>query len=232
MWTPTSPISSKSVLPLPYNTRLISEHCFPTQSPKLDSQPLEADLKWRSQISLWTSGIWMSVGRIHESAFFKKKFSSVSLTCSIKLQKFCLGKTRLANPKKTTGEGSAAQSFAPLSSSAFPDFPFKRPPCTSLLNLKVCTRKVKVLVAKSYATLCYSMDCSPPGSCVYGSLQARILLEWVALLFYRGSSWPRDWTQVSCIAGGFFTVWATMEAQVCIYIPIIFGLPTFKKTLI
>ena len=44
-----------------------------------------------------------------------------------------------------------------------------------------------------------------------GILQARIL-EWVALAFSRGSSWARDQTQVSCIAGGFFTSWATREA--------------------
>ena len=43
-------------------------------------------------------------------------------------------------------------------------------------------------------------------------LQARIL-EWVAFPFSRGSSQPRDQTQVSCIAGGCFTVWATREAQ-------------------
>ena len=56
------------------------------------------------------------------------------------------------------------------------------------------------------------MDCSPPGSSVHGILQARIL-EWVAIPFSRGSSWPRDQTQVCCIAGGFFTVWATRETK-------------------
>ena len=45
-------------------------------------------------------------------------------------------------------------------------------------------------------TLCEPMDCSPPGSSVRGILQARIL-EWVAIPFSRGSSQPRDWTQVS-----------------------------------
>jgi len=49
------------------------------------------------------------------------------------------------------------------------------------------------------------MDCSPPGFSVHGILQARIL-EWVAIPFSRGSSQPRDQTQVSHIAGGFFTV--------------------------
>ena len=48
------------------------------------------------------------------------------------------------------------------------------------------------------------MDCSLPGSSVHGILQARIL-EWVAFLFSRGSSWPRDRTWVCCIAGRFFT---------------------------
>ena len=47
---------------------------------------------------------------------------------------------------------------------------------------------------------------------VHGILQARIL-QWVALPFSRGSSQPRDWTQVSHIAGRFFTSWATREAQ-------------------
>ena len=49
------------------------------------------------------------------------------------------------------------------------------------------------------------MDCSLPGSSVHGILQARIL-EWVAIPFCGGYSWPRDWTQVSCLAGRFFTM--------------------------
>ena len=53
---------------------------------------------------------------------------------------------------------------------------------------------------------------SLPGSSVHGILQVR-MLEWVAMSSSRGSSRPRDGTQVSCIAGGFFTVWATREAQ-------------------
>ena len=44
-----------------------------------------------------------------------------------------------------------------------------------------------------------------------GILQARIL-EWVAMPSSKGSSRPRDWTQVSCIVGSFFTIWATREA--------------------
>ena len=72
--------------------------------------------------------------------------------------------------------------------------------------------KVKVLVAQSCLTLYNPMDCSPPGSSVHGILQARIL-EWVAIPFSRGSSQPRDRTQVSHTAGRFFTIWATREAQ-------------------
>ena len=56
------------------------------------------------------------------------------------------------------------------------------------------------------------MDCSPPGCSVHAILRARIL-EWVAIPFSRGgSSWTTDWTQVSCIAGIVFTVWASREA--------------------
>ena len=56
------------------------------------------------------------------------------------------------------------------------------------------------------------MACSPPDSSVHGILQVRIL-ESVAIPFSRGSSRSRDWTWVSCIAGRFFTIWATREAQ-------------------
>ena len=55
-------------------------------------------------------------------------------------------------------------------------------------------------------TLCYPMNYT-----VHGILQARVL-EWVAFPFSRGSSQPRDWTQVSSLQR-FFTNWATGEAQ-------------------
>ena len=57
------------------------------------------------------------------------------------------------------------------------------------------------------------MDCSIPGSSIHGIFQARVL-GWLAISFFRGSSWPKDWTQVSCTAGRFFTDWATREAQI------------------
>ena len=68
---------------------------------------------------------------------------------------------------------------------------------------------MKVLVTQLCLTLCDPRNYSPPGSSVHGLLQARIL-EWI---FSRGSSWPRDWTQISCTAGGFFTVWTPREAS-------------------
>ena len=58
---------------------------------------------------------------------------------------------------------------------------------------------------------CVFMDCSPPGSSAHGIFQTRIL-EWVVLSFSKGSSQSRDPTEVSCIAGRFFTIWATREA--------------------
>ena len=70
---------------------------------------------------------------------------------------------------------------------------------------------VCVLVAQLCLTLCDPMDCNPLGFSVHGFLQARIL-EQVAISFSRGSSWPMDETQVSCMAGRFFTIWATSEA--------------------
>ena len=61
------------------------------------------------------------------------------------------------------------------------------------------------LVTQLGPTLCDPMNYSPPSSSVHGILQARIL-EWVAMPFSRGSSQPRDQSQVSRIAGRFFTV--------------------------
>ena len=60
-------------------------------------------------------------------------------------------------------------------------------------------------VAQSCPTLCNHMGCSPPGSSVHGILQVRIL-EWVAFPFSRGSSQPRDQSQLSHTAGRFFTI--------------------------
>ena len=68
-------------------------------------------------------------------------------------------------------------------------------------------------VAQSCLTLCDPMDYNLPGSSVYGIFQGRVL-EWVAISFYRGYSWPRDQTRVSHIVGRRFTVWATREAYI------------------
>ena len=62
-------------------------------------------------------------------------------------------------------------------------------------------------VAQLCPTLCDPMDCSLPGSSVHGILQAKVL-EWVAISFSRGSSRPRDWTQVSRIPSRHFNLWA------------------------
>ena len=66
-------------------------------------------------------------------------------------------------------------------------------------------------------TLWDPMDCSLPGSSIHGIFYARVL-ELGAISFSRVSSRPGDWTQVSCIAGRRFTVWATREALIYIYI--------------
>ena len=68
---------------------------------------------------------------------------------------------------------------------------------------------IAVVQSLSYVHLFHNpMDCSPPGSFVYGILQARIL-EWVAMLSSRASSQPRDRTHISwgsCIAGRFLSL--------------------------
>ena len=74
---------------------------------------------------------------------------------------------------------------------------------------KACLRAQSL----SHSQLTDSMDCRLPGSSVHGILQARIL-EWVVISFSRGSSWPRDWTHVSCIScigRRIIYHWATWE---------------------
>ena len=76
----------------------------------------------------------------------------------------------------------------------------------------ISNNRCEVGASASVGSDCDSVDCNKPGSSVHGILQARIL-EWATFPFSRGSSWPRDPTWVSSIAGRFFTVWATREAQ-------------------
>ena len=70
----------------------------------------------------------------------------------------------------------------------------------------------EVLVTQLCPTLCDPMDRSTPSSSVCRVFQTRIL-QWVAILFSRGSFWPRDQTLVSCISGRFLTIWIIREAQ-------------------
>ena len=72
--------------------------------------------------------------------------------------------------------------------------------------------QISHLVKKNYKDWQVMSSSLRPHGIVHGILQARIL-EWVAMFSSRGYSQARDWTQVSHIAGGFFTSWATREAQ-------------------
>ena len=73
-------------------------------------------------------------------------------------------------------------------------------------NTCVCVCVCVCVLAQSCPTLCYPMDCRPPGSSVHEILRARIL-EWVAISFYRGCSQTRGWNWVFCAAGRCFSTW-------------------------
>ena len=103
---------------------------------------------------------------------------------------------------------------------AFPPFPISN--CWNLhfgtrdgqggLMKPISCKQEIVLVTQSRLTVCDPMDCSPPGSSVDRNSPGKIL-EWVTMPSSRGSSPPRDQTQVSGVASGFFTISATREAQ-------------------
>ena len=79
-------------------------------------------------------------------------------------------------------------------------------PIPVYFRMAFASSTVLVLVAQLCPTLCDPVDCR------HGILQARIV-EWVAILFSRGSSPPKDQTPVSGISGGFFTIWATKGSR-------------------
>ena len=87
--------------------------------------------------------------------------------------------------------------------SSFVKCPFKS--SAYLKNWTVC-------LLKTYLGVLDILDYSPPGSSVHGILQAGIL-EWVAISFSRGSSWPRDRTLVSHIAGRCLNLWTTTACR-------------------
>ena len=90
---------------------------------------------------------------------------------------------------------------------AFHVCPLQKSACDFLFKIIALSLKV----AQLRPTLCDPMDYSHPSSSVHGVLLARIL-EFVAIPFSRRCSRPKDWTQVSHIAGRFFTVWATRKS--------------------
>ena len=72
-------------------------------------------------------------------------------------------------------------------------------------------------VIQSCLTLRNARDCSPLDTSIHGIFQARIL-EWVAIFYSRGSSWPRNWTCISCdfcIGRQILHHWVTWEALQC-----------------
>ena len=76
----------------------------------------------------------------------------------------------------------------------------------NLSGLRACS------VTQSCPPLSDPMDCSLPGSSVHGVLQARILEEWVAMPSSRASSWPGDWTHVTCIGRWILYHWTRPAA--------------------
>ena len=100
--------------------------------------------------------------------------------------------------------------------SCFPRTTWGRDCLLSIVYSCLFCHKVKESeIAQSCPTLCDPMDCSLPGFSFHGIFQARVL-KWVAISFSRGFSWPRDRTQVSCIAGRRFTLWVTREDRKCL----------------
>ena len=87
-----------------------------------------------------------------------------------------------------------------------PKIPYKQP-SFSLIFRHICVCSVP----QACLTLCDAMEWGLSGTPLHGISQARIL-EWVVNSFSRGSSWPKDWTHVSCIGRQILYCWAIEEA--------------------
>ena len=93
---------------------------------------------------------------------------------------------------------------------SLPSEPWRKPHmCVYISHTYMCVHAKSLQLC---LTLCDPTDCGLPISSVHGILQTRILGK-AAMPSSRGSSWPRNRTCISCIAGGFFYCWATGEAH-------------------
>ena len=111
-------------------------------------------------------------------------------------------------PRSPSQPSRLSQIWAPC---AIPQLPTSCLISSQPLAKSLCSKEWSE-VAQSCLTLGDLMDCSLPRPSVHGIFKARVL-EWVAISFSRGSSWPRDRTWVYCIVGVLFTVWATREVH-------------------
>ena len=130
-------------------------------------------------------------------------------------------------PRSSTSKSSIPSAFLHLSIGlvikflqVFPSHYTEKPKWTfwltqyqqKILEIPLKDEKWSEIVSHSVMSdSCNPADCSPLGYSVREIFQARIL-EWAAISFSRGSSLPRDRMWVFCIAGSFFTIWATGEA--------------------
>ena len=107
--------------------------------------------------------------------------------------------TTLGTPKAKAG------STHPLCRRQAPTCSLTEPPVLGMLSNSFVQSLSRVQL------FCDPIDYSPPISSVHGISQARIV-EWVAISFFRGSSWTRDQTHISCIGRWILYHWATREA--------------------
>ena len=162
--------------------------------------------------TLWKT-IWQLLIRLH--ILLKSVQFSYSVTSDC-LWPHALQHARLPCPSPIPG---ACTNSCLLSRWCHPTILSSVIPFSSCLqSFPASKEKKESEVAQSCLILCNPMDCSPPGFSIHGIFQARVL-EWVAISFSRGSSQPRNWTRVSCIAGRHFTIWATRESVLWIRWP-------------
>ena len=136
---------------------------------------------------------------------------SVNISCFLKLKSkypikwiFCWQMTKVGEKKKESSHKEETKIIQGVGSLFFCQFYVRHQDACCCYS-----------VANFVLLFCDPMDCSPPGSCLHGISQARLLV-WVAVYFSRVSSWPRDQTHVSCVSCIGRQViynWDTWEAQ-------------------
>ena len=175
----------------------------------MDSFALFVNISWEPQVNILTQGcIFSTADPYILSCYFK--VCGIFWNTDALLSMFCIGIISVYTPKRSEWIHFSKSSIEENSGLTYITVEKWHFISKLFYNFSLFRDWVKV------AQLCLTV-CDPMDYTVHGILQAR-KLEWIAILSSRAPSQPSNWTQISHIAGKFFTSWAIKQDSNIIYI--------------